>query len=55
MLCTEAASAIIKGYSPELVVLPYLPEASIWDEEASAVSLFLLGSKALSFRSWFCQ
>lgn len=39
VFCTESAAPIIKGYSPELIVLPLLPET------ATATQAALMGLK----------
>jgi len=38
VFCTEGAATVIKSYSPELIVHPYLPDSQVrpWAERASA-------------------
>ena len=30
VFCTEGAATVIKSYSPELIVHPYLPDSQVW-------------------------
>lgn len=35
VFCTEGAATVIKSYSPELIVHPYLPDSNDYDEDVS--------------------
>ena len=35
VFCTQGAATVIKSYSPELIVHPYLPDSNDMSEEAS--------------------
>ena len=35
VFCTSGAATVIKSYSPELIVHPYLPDSSEYDDDVS--------------------
>ena len=41
VFCTSGAATVIKSYSPELIVHPYLPDSSEYDDDVSAAQHLL--------------
>ena len=39
VFCTAGAATVIKSYSPELIVHPYLPDSNDYDEDVSHLTL----------------
>ena len=40
VFCTAGAATVIKSYSPELIVHPYLPDSNDYDEDVSHLTLY---------------
>ena len=52
VFCTQGAATVIKSYSPELIVHPYLPDSNDMSDEASALHPKSYGTWCRTRTSW---